>query len=162
MPAAALPAPLARLLCLALALLGAACSGLPGDPNARVCLEGWDERPEETEALLDAAAEWRERTQGGANLRLYSDAGGCESADVVLRAWHWSDSTRGETDPSGEWIQIEPDGAPARVLATALHECGHYLTGPEHSPHAEDVMSYAHTSRTSKHLTPRDAARFER
>lgn len=154
-------APVRAAATIALALAGCA-PALPADPHARFCLEGFDEAPELAADVLAAAAEWHDATHGAVALTFV--AGECGSATVPLRLVpelvNPDDGVRsdGVTQGDAEYIALDPGARAFRGVA--LHELGHWLTGPAHSDDPRDVMYASDNPAQSEHLTAADVARF--
>lgn len=140
---------LASILVLA-ALPG--CGVAMNDRNAT-----WHVADEELlEPAVAAAREWHERSDGEVNFTIKE--GRCNAAEHCITFGRMTErDANGRCDIKASAIVIlESDKYDLRGII--LHELGHYLTGGDHSPNAEDAMFMS----TSGNLTDADIERLDR
>lgn len=135
-----------KALLVSVLLIG--CNGMSFNPKGSMCIDP-SFSPEQSEGIIAAAEEWRDKTSGEVDFQIRIGRG-CD-VDVMASA-HLKDDdggiVLGLTDPFGRWIKINVEGTTAKgneiwqfsIRETALHEIGHYLTGPNHSPHRVNIM----------------------
>jgi hypothetical protein len=159
-----------KYLIILLCLFSFACSGPYGNPNGVVCVHSGF-TPEHNKSIFDAANEWYEKTNGDVNLRLDNTGDYEDDCDLQIKAipgpetvgsFHWDightynyTTIVLEDSVPAEYEELVPNW----FYAIALHELGHYLTGPAHSTNSEDIM-YKTQQPTVFHLTEDDVNRF--
>lgn len=165
-----------RFLTVLFCLIACACQGhvgIPGDPHATMCIQdGFS--PDQENQILEAIGEWHDRTGGGIDPKvIHGSSPSCDvqivpvAGDIDGEAIPDGSIRLGLTRGNGSAILLKttvPDDL-AEVYpqwfytGAALHEIGHYFTGPEHSQNPEDVM-YVYSTYDVWHLSKNDVGRF--
>ena len=155
-----------RFLTILIGLLLVACSGgLPGDPHASICIEDGFTLDQQQD-IITATEEWRDRTNWEISPSVRTGTG-CDlqvQPTGVLVELGKSMVDRIEEDGSAIYLATQATDeynelVPHWFYTFALHELGHYWTGPGHLTSAADIM-YGRQQPEVWHLTDRDIRRF--
>lgn len=112
--------------------------------------------------VIDPAMPRAERAAIAAAERAWLDAG-APAWRIAQTSWFMSElrpGVCGQAIPSASIIKLSWFRCKGSLNIVAIHELGHILTGPEHSPRREDVM-YWQMNDAQTSLTEHDKARLK-